>query len=362
MGTDGEMMGIGRQPVAGIIASILVVVISIWVSLAFLPDYFLSWVNLLMVSMVPIQIVIGLVWHCKQPESIGRIPQPTRGLVFLLLTIAIGVLVAIVSNSTIGGGLTPPTPFVNMFVILSVLVTIGLVIPLQCWPFTSILGKHPVAMGFALLVAAYVITWLLFATLFNFDFLHQAPFYRTVLDPHGSFIAWYPLTCGLCSVATILSLVLLDFWPVSILARSVPAFGRQPLFGIASGLLIALVVTAVWQLCIVHLGMDVVQLLVRTVSMIFGIFIVLVMFEGAPFIRLPQPWRGLLLVSSAALLAVCMYFLYRHFAVDRLALPEGAPGYALELWLATSMLAITFPLMVFYANFFDYWPLRRVSK
>ena len=362
MSTAGNRMNIGRQPTVGIIASILVVAVSILVSDELRPDFFLSWVNLLMVSMVPIQIVISLVWHCKQPESIGRLPQPVRGLAFLLLTVAVGVLVAVVSNHTIGGGLTPPTPFVNMFVILSVLVTIGLIIPLQCWPFTSILGKRPVLMGFALLVAAYAITWLLFTTLFDFGFLHQAPFYQEALDPHGSFNAWQPLTCGLCSVATILSLVLLDFWPVSILVRNIPAFGRQPLFGIASGALIALVVTVVWQFCIVHLGMDVVQLLVRTVSMIFGIFIVLVMFEGAPFLRLAQPWRGLVLVGSAALLGVSMYTLYRYFAADHLALPGGAPGYVLELWLATSMLAITFPLMVFYASFFDYWPLRRASN
>lgn len=354
-------MNIGRQPVVGIIASILVVAVSVWVSLAFQTNFFLSWVNLFMVSMVPVQIVISLVWQCKQPESIGRLHQPIKGIAFLILTVAVGVVVAVLSNRTIGGGLTPPTPFVNMFVILSVLVTIGLVIPLQCWPFSAILGKRPVMMGFALLVSAYAITWLLFTTLFDFGFLNQAPFYRESLDPHGTFNAWHPLTCGLGSVATCLSLVLLDFWPVSILARRVPAFGRQPLFGIASGVLIALVVTAVWQLCVVQSGMDVVQLLVRTVSMIFGIFIVLVMFEGAPFIRLPQPWRGLILVGAAALLAVCMYFLYRHFAIDRLALPGGAPGYALELWLATSMLAITFPIMVFYAGFFDYWPLRHAS-
>jgi hypothetical protein len=38
---------------------------------------------------------------------------------------------------------------------------------------------------------------------------------------------------------------LLDFWPVSILARNVPTFGKQLLFGIAAAVLIALVVTTV---------------------------------------------------------------------------------------------------------------------
>ena len=337
---------VGRQPAAGIIASVLVVAVSIWVSVSFQPDFFLTWVNLVLVSMVPVQIIISLVWHAKQPESFGRLSQPLRGLAFLLLTVAVGVLVTVVSNRTIGGGLTPPTPFVNMFVILSVLVTIGLVVPLQCWPFTTFLGKRPVVMGFTLLAVAYALTWLLFTTLFDFGFLRQAPFYLESLDPHGSFNAWHPLTCGLASVATVLSLVLLDFWPVAMLARAFPALGRQPMFGLASGVLIALVVATVWQICVVHLGMDVVQLLVRTVSMIFGIFIVLVMFEAAPFVRLPQPWRGLVLIAAAALLALTMNALYGYVAADHLALPGGAPQYVLELWLATSMLAITFPFMV----------------
>jgi hypothetical protein len=362
MSTGEDVMSIGRQPVAGIVASILVVAAAIWVSVALRTDLVLTWVNLLLVSMVPIQMVIGLVWHCKQPASIAGLPQPLRGLTFLLLTVAVGVLVAVIALQTVGGGLTPPTPFVNMFVIFSVVVTIWLIIPMQCWPFAAILGKQPVAMGFALLVTAYALAWILFNALFDFGFLHQAPFYSEALDPHGKFNAWYPLTCGICSVATILSLVLLDFWPVSILARSVPAFGRQPLFGLASAALVALVVTTIWQICIIQLQMDVVQLLVRAVSMIFGVFIVLVMFEGAPFIRLPQPVRGMVLVTIAALLAVCMNTLYRYFAVSHLALPGGPPEYVLELWLATSMLAITFPFMVFYASFFDYWPLRRSSK
>jgi hypothetical protein len=355
-------MSLGHQPTVGIVATILVVAIAISVAVALRTDLVLTWMNLLLVSMVPMQMVIGLVWHCKQPAPIARLPQPVRGLAFLVLTVGVGMLVAMVAQHTVGGGLTPPTPFVNMFVIFSVIVTIWLIVPMQCWPFTAVLGKLPVAMGFALLLAAYALAWILFNASFDFGFLHQAPFYSETLDPHGRFTAWNPLTFGICSVATILSLVLLDFWPVSILARTVPAFGRQPLFGLASGALIALIVTTIWQICVVQLEMDVVQLLVRAVSMIFGIFIVLVMFEGAPFIRLPQPRRGLVLISVAAILAVSMYMLYRYFAVNHLALPGGVPGYTLELWLATSMLAMTFPFMVLYASFFNYWPLRQTSN
>jgi hypothetical protein len=76
-------------------------------------------------------------------------------------------------------------------------------------------------------------------------------------------------------------------------------------------------------------------------------------------VQLPQPWRGLALISAAAMLAVALQALYRSIAISRFGLPGGAPQYALELWMATSMLAITFPMMVAYASFFNFWPLRR---
>lgn len=34
-------------------------------------------------------------------------------------------------------------------------------------------------------------------------------------------------------------------------------------------------------------------------------------------------------------------------------------AYDLELWVSSAMLAITFPIMVAFAGFFDFWPLAR---
>lgn len=39
----------------------------------------------------------------------------------------------------------------------------------------------------------------------------------------------------------------------------------------------------------------------------------------------------------------------------------GAPGYYLELWLASAMLGMTFPVIVAYTAGFDFWPLTRVA-
>ncbi|TBR16009.1 hypothetical protein [Rugosibacter aromaticivorans] len=356
-------MKLDSQPMLGLVASVLVVSAALWISVSLSPEAMLTWVSLIMVAMVPMQMVIGLAWGSHHPASIAAMPQLTRGLAFSLLMATVGALVAYISYVTVGGSIQPPTPFVNMFLIFAVPMTLTLIIPFQRWPFTALLGDKPVAIGFALLVTAYGLAWLLYHLLFDFSFSQQAPFYQATLDPHGMFTAWLPLTASLGGVVAILCLVLLDFWPLPLLAQASPAYGRQPLFGIAASVLIALIVAALWYVFITSQGMDVVAFMVRVcVSMIFGVFVILVMFEGAPFVRLSQPWRGLVLIFAAALLAVTLHALYRAIAISRFGLPGGAPDYALELWLATSMLAITFPLMVAFASFFNFWPLRRFDQ
>ena len=52
------------------------------------------------------------------------------------------------------------------------------------------------------------------------------------------------------------------------------------------------------------------------------------------------------------------YALYAWVA-GQIGLAGGKPNYDLELWLASAMLAITFPFMVVFADFFDFWPLAR---
>jgi hypothetical protein len=39
------------------------------------------------------------------------------------------------------------------------------------------------------------------------------------------------------------------------------------------------------------------------------------------------------------------------------ALPSGAPGYEYEIWLANALLSVTFPFLIFYAAYFNFWPL-----
>jgi len=67
------------------------------------------------------------------------------------------------------------------------------------------------------------------------------------------------------------------------------------------------------------------------------------------------------LTVIAAALAVAMYAVYAQSApfIARHTLAAGSPVYELEIWVANAMLGITFPLMVVFADFFEFWPLNR---
>ena len=290
-----------NHPALGVLATFLVVALSLLISVSIAPMTMIAWITLLLVAMVPPQIVLTLALQGQHPASLARLPQPWRGVAFCILTVLVGLPIAAVANATVGGGIMPPTPFVNMFLILGVCVSLGLVAPFQCWPFSAIFPKRPLLMGVSILVGAYAITTLLFYTLFNFDFLQGAPFYRADLNPHGLFMAWIPLIFALTCFVVILCLVLLDFWPVTTLPPLFPSLGKQPWFGIASAIFIALVASVIWALFVGKLQMDMVVFLVRVIiSLIFGIFILLIMLEGAQFVSIPQPARGGVLILVVA--------------------------------------------------------------
>ena len=95
------------------------------------------------------------------------------------------------------------------------------------------------------------------------------------------------------------------------------------------------------------------------ICMIFGEFIMLLLFQTAPFQTVKQPGKGILLdhlLHYPRAHHVSPLFSWFSFLVAG-ALPSGPPGYVLELWLATSLLSFTFPVIAAYTGPFNYWPL-----
>jgi hypothetical protein len=110
--------------------------------------------------------------------------------------------------------------------------------------------------------------------------------------------------------------------------------------------------------------MDPVVFMVRVpVAVIFGVIIVLTLFQGVGFARFTQPTRGIAMTATVIVLAAVMWVLYSAAAHEIVpGIASGAPTYGLELWLATAMLGVTFPVIVAFCEGFGFWPLSRARR
>ena len=60
-------------------------------------------------------------------------------------------------------------------------------------------------------------------------------------------------------------------------------------------------------------------------------------------------------------IAIAGYKGYQALAIKVFGLRQGGPAYSQELWITSAMLSITFPLMVLYASYFQFWPMAASS-
>jgi hypothetical protein len=313
-------------------------------------------VALFFIAGTPAEIVLALLWKARHPPFIARLMQPARGIVLTTIAVLSGFIVGAFLFRFVGAGIGPPTPMLLMFTMLSVVTILWLILIWECWPFSTFIVDQT-ALGAVTLVAAYASAVPIFKLAFNFSFLSQATVYVATLDPKGWFNAWTALSALVTTVAVMLLIVLLEFWPL----RRVLSSCKQPISGLLASTYVLFVSAALWWVSRRVIGLDAVEHLVRVaIPVIYGVFLVDLMTCHKLFITWRQPQRGLTLSGVALGLASLLYPLYAH--VGRLltgsAMASGPPTYELEIWVATAMLGITFPLMVVVAEFFDFWPSR----
>jgi len=93
---------------------------------------------------------------------------------------------------------------------------------------------------------------------------------------------------------------------------------------------------------------------------IFGTIIVLNMLQNSLIGKLSQPAKGIANAALVAIIGTVLAQIYRALAPTLTgALSSGPPTYETEIWLATALLGVTFPLLIFYAEFFKFWPLGK---
>jgi len=346
-----------KQPVLGIVATTVIVALSLgFVSLFTFPT-FTGWVAYLLLCIIPMQIVGAVTWGAN-PGFAAALRQPQKGLVLVITTLLVGVVVATVSYLTIGGGVSPPTPMLAMCSIVSVVVTFWLAIMWGGWPFTSTI-KHPVAAGLVMLVACYVLNYLLFRVFFDYRFMQDAPVYVPAQDPRGLFQAWNALVFYLSCLAAMFLMINFDLWP---LTKS-GAVMRQPVLAVVWTAAALVLGGAAFVVGVVVRQMDPVAFMVLVpVPFIFGTIVVQNMLKGSLFAKYTQPVKGLLNVAAVIVIGETLSWIYGRLApVVTGTVRPGPPTYDYEIWLASALLSVTFPLLIFYAEFFQFWPLAAAA-
>ncbi len=351
-----------KQPLLGIVSFFVILFLAFGIVIWFKVETFLSWAGFLSMSLIPFSIIVGLVWGSNYPPPAAKLEQPLKGFYLLLLSMIVGAFVSAWSLKTVGGFMVPPTPFLVMYIILSVIATFWCVVVWQCWPASALKG-HPAFVGFGTLIISYALAWVLFKTLFDFSFAKGAPFYSAALDPGGAYNAWVILSWFLTSLLIILVFVQLDFWPFSAIAAKSPGFAKQPIWGIVVAISIIILSSIAQSIFVQGAGMDpVVYMLKVPICIIFGQFIMLLVMQTAPVQTMKQPAKGFVLIILSIILSFIMYALYSWFAsLIAGKLPSGPPGYVFELWMATALLGFTFPVIAIYTGPFNYWPLTEPS-
>lgn len=131
---------------------------------------------------------------------------------------------------------------------------------------------------------------------------------------------------------------------------------QQPVFGVVltgTCLILALVATCVG---VGLLSIEPLMLLLLAVCWLFGVMVIMTMFQMWPGRLFKQPFRGTVNIALGVGPGVLGYFDYKVFAAWRFG--TGMQKYPVDVFtLTTMMLGVTFPALAAYCDFFDFWSL-----
>jgi hypothetical protein len=346
-----------KQPALGIVATALIIALSFGFISLFDFSTLGSWVIFVMAAIIPMEIVIGVAWGANPSFAAAR-PQPMKGIVLVLVNIVAGVIVGGICHAVVGGSISPPVPILVLFGIVSVVVTFWLAIMFGGWPFNSVI-KSPVGAGVVMLAAVYIINYLLFRVFFDFSFMAGAPWYKASMDPHGMFNGVNAQVFYVTALTFLFVLLHFDLWPFTLS----PAVMKQPVLGIVWTLLSLALGALAYYIGVNTLGMDpMVFLISGPIPFIFGTIVLLNMLHNSLFAKFSQPLKGVLNCIAAAVIGVLLAKMYGALAPAVTGvLKPGPPTNDFEIWLATALLGVTFPFLIFFAEFFKMWPLAKAK-
>ncbi len=347
-----------KQPALGIVATVLIMAVSLgFISLFDYPT-FAGWVTFVMASIIPMEVLMGVTWGANLPGFAASRSQPLKGILLVLVNVVVGVVVGGIYHTVVGKGISPPVPILVLCSIVSVVIMFWLTIMFGGWPFTTLI-KNPVVAGLAILAACYIINYLLFLVFFDFSFMQGAPWYQANLDPHGMFNGVNAQVFFVTAVGVLFLLLHFDLWPLS----KSPALMKQPVLGLVWTALALVLGASAYCTGVNVMGMDPMAFLVAApVPFIFGTIIVLNMLQGSLYAKFKQPLKGVLNSVTAAVVGVLLAKMYGALSATVTGpLKAGPPTTDFEIWIASALLAVTFPFLIFFAEFFKMWPLQKAK-
>jgi hypothetical protein len=348
-----------KQPARGIVATAIVIALSLGYIALWEFGAFNGWVAFFALSFIPFEVVTGVIWG-GTPPFVRRLHQPARGLALLALTLLVGLVVSQLVYRTLGAGAGEPGPMLAFFSICVIVTTFFWTIAFGGWPFTTAAANTVVA-GKLTWLACYVVGFAIYWICCDFTFLEGAPVYVASADPKGLFNAWNVVVYYMAALTVLFAWLCFDLWPLT----ASPRLMQQPTLGIVLvGASLALGY-ALYYAGVYAIAIQNVEFLLRVpIAFIFGTILVLNMCQNALFAG-SQPAKGLLNVAFSAVVGSALMIAYQQLQPTLSGpLPTGPEAFQREqfqVWTANAMLSVTFPFLVFYAAYFEFWPLARVQ-
>jgi len=351
------------QPWRGLFGFVVTFALSLIITVSFGMDNYLGLFTLWIMSMVPLEIVMTIGWGVKYPPT-ESLPQPWRGFLLTAFMFVVGTVVCFAVLGFLGAGV--PQPFTSSFAICTVIMTIVAVISFGMWPFNRM--SVP-AKGFLTLMAVYGIVYF-GIRLLDFSVLSYpagvnpsptapVPFYApggplaafAGIVPQGP-IPWESAMAFWLWVAILtFTSVLLEMWPLN----KSPKLMKQPTLGLIVFATCAVSAYIAFRIGVGILQVEPLRFMYCGVSYVFGVLMILVLFQRWPGRLIRGPAGAFVNIGLAILIGFAAYH-----AVG--ALCEWHFGksmvYPANLFaMGNFMLGLNFPLWVAYADLWDFWPL-----
>jgi hypothetical protein len=350
------------QPWRGLFGFVVTFAIALVITVSCGIESYLGLLSIWIMSMVPLELVMTIGWAAKYPPT-GSLPQPWRGMALTAFMFIIGTAACFASLGFLAGG--APQPYVSVFVICCVVMTVVSAAAFGLWPFS---GLSVPAGGFLTLIAVYIIVsfgiklfdfgMLSYPTGLNPSPVAPVPFYAAGgplaafqnLAPQGP-VAWESALAFWLWVAFLtFTCVMLEFWPLN----KSPKLMKQPAMGLIVFAFAAAGAFIVYQIGVGVLHLEPLRLMYCGVSYAFGLLIILVLFQRWPGRLMKGPAGAFLNIGLAVLIAYAGYHGVSAICKWRF----GELAYPSNIFaMATFMLGLNFPLWVAYADLWEFWPL-----